>query len=122
MLQQLLSSLPELLALEQLDTRAELYQYLQLYATYTYYSILISHTVFITCFTMPTAGRTVVNTLKSGDVTFFPQGLVRTEYNMGCSKAVLLLANSSEDYGVSLITTRFGVLASLPREPLAGAL
>ncbi|KAG5176054.1 cupin-like protein [Tribonema minus] len=67
-------------------------------------------------------GRTVVNTLHTGDVTFSPRGLVRLEYNMACTPAILLTAINSEDYGVTLLTTPFGALATLPSEPVAGAI
>ena len=49
----------------------------------------------------------VVNDLYQGDVSFFPQGLIHYQQNLGCEPATLLAALSNEDPGVVTITTRF---------------
>ncbi|CAM9966236.1 unnamed protein product, partial [Choristocarpus tenellus] len=57
----------------------------------------------------------VVNDLNYGEVTFFPQGLIHYQQNLGCEPLRLIAALSSEDPGVVTVTTRF---FELPEEAL----
>ena len=59
--------------------------------------------------------RAIINDISQGDVTFFPQGLVHYQQNLGCSPATFVAALSSEDPGVSYITTN---LFNLPIEAI----
>ena len=54
----------------------------------------------------------VVNDLYQGDVTFFPQGLIHYQQNLGCEPATFLAALNNEDPGAVTITTRFFELPS----------
>ncbi|CAM9752540.1 unnamed protein product, partial [Ectocarpus sp. 13 AM-2016] len=49
----------------------------------------------------------VVNDLSQGDVTFFPQGLIHYEQNLGCEPVTFLAALNNDDPGAVTITTRF---------------
>eukprot|EP00752_Nemacystus_decipiens_P001668 g1620.t1 len=61
----------------------------------------------------------VVNDLSQGDVTFFPQGLIHYQQNLGCEPAAYLSALNSEDPGVVTIATRF---FELPTEAIQATL
>jgi len=50
--------------------------------------------------------RDVQNDLRTGQVTFFPQGLIHLEQNLGCQNATFLSALNSEDPGVNTVTLR----------------
>ncbi|KAJ1454285.1 RmlC-like cupin domain-containing protein, partial [Pelagophyceae sp. CCMP2097] len=63
--------------------------------------------------------RTIVNDLQTGSVTFFPQGLIHYQQNLGCKPATYISALNSEDPGVVTITTRF---FELPPEAAADSL
>ncbi|CAM9871595.1 unnamed protein product, partial [Ectocarpus sp. 8 AP-2014] len=54
----------------------------------------------------------VVNDLSQGDVTFFPQGLIHYEQNLGCEPVTFLAALNNDDPGAVTITTRFFELPS----------
>ncbi|KAG5189234.1 hypothetical protein JKP88DRAFT_302392 [Tribonema minus] len=65
-------------------------------------------------------GRGIVNAAMTGQVSLFPQGLVHSNTNLGCSRAVLLAAFNSEDPGVLTITNQ--ALPNLPPDELAASL
>jgi len=50
--------------------------------------------------------RDVLNNLQPGQVTFFPQGLIHFEQNMGCDDIFFISALNSEDPGVNTVTLR----------------
>jgi len=50
--------------------------------------------------------RDVQNDLQTGQVTFFPQGLIHTQQNLGCDVATLIAAFNSEDPGVNTVSLR----------------
>lgn len=60
-------------------------------------------------------GRTVLNELYSGFMTFFPQGLIHYQQNVSCKPAKYISALNSEDPGVVTISSR---LFELPDEAL----
>eukprot|EP00921_Rhytidocystis_pertsovi_P013518 GHVQ01021879.1.p1 GENE.GHVQ01021879.1~~GHVQ01021879.1.p1 ORF type:complete len:283 (+),score=45.51 GHVQ01021879.1:648-1496(+) len=60
-------------------------------------------------------GEAVINRLYQGQVTFFPQGLIHYQQNMGCYEAVYLSALNSEDPGVITVATQ---LFTLPNDTL----
>ncbi|KAG5185187.1 cupin-like protein [Tribonema minus] len=49
--------------------------------------------------------RAITNTVTTGQATFFPQGLVHMQVNMGCTPATMIAALGSDDFGVQTITT-----------------
>ena len=57
----------------------------------------------------------ILNNLTKGQATFFPQGLVHFEQNLGCTPAVFLSSFGSEDPGVLQIANR---LFDLPQQAL----
>eukprot|EP00921_Rhytidocystis_pertsovi_P001920 GHVQ01003257.1.p1 GENE.GHVQ01003257.1~~GHVQ01003257.1.p1 ORF type:complete len:277 (+),score=31.97 GHVQ01003257.1:976-1806(+) len=60
-------------------------------------------------------GEAVINTLHKGEVTFFPQGLIHYQQNLGCKEAVYIASLNSEDPGVITAATQ---LFTLPNEAL----
>jgi len=50
--------------------------------------------------------RDVQNDIYPGQVTFFPQGLIHLEQNLGCDDVTFLSALNSEDPGVNTVTLR----------------
>ena len=66
--------------------------------------------------------RAIINDISQGDVTFFPQGLIHYQQNLGCSPATFVNAFSSEDPGIDTITRSFfnlpaeAVKASMPND------
>jgi len=50
--------------------------------------------------------RDIVNDLAAGQVTFFPQGLIHFQQNLGCDTLTFLSALNSEDPGVNTVTLR----------------
>mmetsp|Transcript_19693 Transcript_19693/g.25959 ORF Transcript_19693/g.25959 Transcript_19693/m.25959 type:complete len:226 (-) Transcript_19693:53-730(-) len=71
-----------------------------------------------TAFLEENGGRTIVNLVGDGEVTFFPEGLIHYQQNLGCEPIQFLSALNSEDPGVVTITTR---LFTLPDEALASS-
>lgn len=61
------------------------------------------------------SGRTLINDISVGQVTFFPQGLIHYQQNLGCDRAEYISALNSEDPGVVTISTR---TFTLPKEAL----
>ncbi|CAM9823047.1 unnamed protein product [Ectocarpus sp. 4 AP-2014] len=61
----------------------------------------------------------VVNDLSQGDVSFFPQGLIHYEQNLGCEPVTFLAALNNDDPGAVTITTRF---FELPSEAIQASL
>lgn len=49
----------------------------------------------------------VVNVLSHGNVTFFPQGLIHHEQNLGYEPVTFLTALNNDDHGAVTISTRF---------------
>jgi oxalate decarboxylase/phosphoglucose isomerase-like protein (cupin superfamily) len=62
-------------------------------------------------------GRTILNSISSGDVTIIPEGLVHFATNFGCEDVSFISALNSEDPGVSAITNVF----NFPSLAIAGA-
>lgn len=62
--------------------------------------------------------RVVVNDLKAGEATFFPQGLIHYQQNLGCEKLTFIAALNSEDPGTVTIPTH---LFDLPQEAIAAS-
>eukprot|EP00921_Rhytidocystis_pertsovi_P006216 GHVQ01010591.1.p1 GENE.GHVQ01010591.1~~GHVQ01010591.1.p1 ORF type:complete len:244 (-),score=30.90 GHVQ01010591.1:1337-2068(-) len=60
-------------------------------------------------------GVAVIDTLRKGQVTFIPFGLIHFVQNMGCYEAVILAAFNNEDPGVVTTATQ---LFTLPNEAL----
>ena len=60
-------------------------------------------------------GRTIINDIKEGDVTFFPQGLIHYQQNLGCDTVQYLSALNSEDPGVVTLSNQ---VFTLPIESL----
>jgi len=71
-----------------------------------------------TAFLEENGGRTIVNLVGEGEVTFFPEGLIHYQQNLGCEPVQFLSALNNEDPGVVTITTR---LFTLPDEALASS-
>jgi oxalate decarboxylase/phosphoglucose isomerase-like protein (cupin superfamily) len=61
-------------------------------------------------------GRTFVHDIKAGEVTFYPQGLVHYQQNLGCDTVTFLAAFSHDDPGFFDESLR---LFTLPDEALA---
>ena len=64
-------------------------------------------------------GRVISNVMRQGHVTFFPQGLIHYQQNLGCTTANYISALNHEDPGVVTISTLF---FRLPMEAIASAL
>ena len=77
--------------------------------------ILVVKGTFQTAFVEENNGRTIINTLTAGQSTFFPQGLIHQEHNIGCEEAIFVSAFSSEDPGALTVSTR---MFTLPDESL----
>lgn len=58
---------------------------------------------------------TIINDVTAGDVTFFPQGLIRYQQNLGCEEVIVVGGGSSEDPGVAQVV---GSFFSLPVEAI----
>ena len=65
-----------------------------------------------TAFVEENGGRTVVNDINYGQITFFPEGLIHYQQNLGCEPVEFLSALNSEDPGVITISTRTFTLPS----------
>lgn len=73
-----------------------------------------------TGFVEENGGRVVINKgLRSGQSTFFPQGLIHYQQNMGCRTVHFLSALNSEDPGVVTSANQF---FRFPDEALAASL
>ncbi|KAG5190197.1 RmlC-like cupin domain-containing protein [Tribonema minus] len=59
----------------------------------------------LTAFVEENGGRTIENTIVTGEAAFFPQGLTHVQVNMGCTPATMIAALGSDDFGVQTITT-----------------
>lgn len=59
----------------------------------------------LTAFVEENGGRTITNTITTGNAAFFPQGLAHVQVNMGCTPATMIAALGSDDFGVQTITT-----------------
>jgi oxalate decarboxylase/phosphoglucose isomerase-like protein (cupin superfamily) len=59
-----------------------------------------------TAFVEENGGRLITNDITRGQVTFFPQGLVHYQQNLGCSPVVFLSALNSEDPGVLSVASQ----------------
>lgn len=64
-------------------------------------------------------GRVISNVIGQGEVTFFPQGLIHYQQNLGCTTANYISGLNHEDPGVVTISTNF---FRLPMEAVASAL
>lgn len=83
-------------------------------ATEVIYLIKGSH--LRTAFVEENGGRTITNDLSTGQTTFFPQGLIHYQQNLGCKEAVFLASLNNEDPGVVTTAKR---LFSLDESALA---
>jgi len=63
--------------------------------------------------------RTIVNNIREGQVTFFPQGTIHYQQNLGCKRATYISTLNSEDPGVITITTKF---FDFPKEAVQSSL
>lgn len=70
-------------------------------------------------FTEENGGRVISNIMRQGHVTFFPQGLIHYQQNLGCETANYISALNHADPGVVTITTQF---FRLPEEAIGSAL
>ena len=61
---------------------------------------------FQTGFLEENEGRLILNNLTQGETTFFPQGLIHFEQNLGCTQATFLSAFNHEDPGVLTLPNR----------------
>eukprot|EP00611_Tribonema_gayanum_P022692 TRINITY_DN460_c0_g1_i2.p1 TRINITY_DN460_c0_g1~~TRINITY_DN460_c0_g1_i2.p1 ORF type:complete len:243 (+),score=79.88 TRINITY_DN460_c0_g1_i2:358-1086(+) len=59
----------------------------------------------LTAFVEENGGRTIENTIVTGEAAFFPQGLTHVQVNMGCAPATMIAALGSDDFGVQTITS-----------------
>eukprot|EP00611_Tribonema_gayanum_P022697 TRINITY_DN460_c0_g1_i7.p4 TRINITY_DN460_c0_g1~~TRINITY_DN460_c0_g1_i7.p4 ORF type:complete len:146 (+),score=59.25 TRINITY_DN460_c0_g1_i7:752-1189(+) len=59
----------------------------------------------LTAFVEENGGRTIENTIVTGEAAFFPQGLTHVQVNMGCTPATMIAALGSDDFGLQTITT-----------------
>ncbi|KNC85977.1 hypothetical protein SARC_01853 [Sphaeroforma arctica JP610] len=64
------------------------------------------------------SGRTVINDIKADQSTFFPQGLLHYQQNMGCEPAGFISILDSSDPGLLVIAA---AVAGLPEEAIAAA-
>ncbi|CAM9169943.1 unnamed protein product, partial [Heterosigma akashiwo] len=51
-------------------------------------------------------GRTIVNTIGTGEATFFPEGLIHYQQNLGCEQVQYISGLNHEDPGVLTVSTR----------------
>ena len=65
------------------------------------------------------SGRTLVNDISAGMTTFFPEGLIHYQQNLGCEPVEYVSALNSEDPGVLTISQR---TLTLPDEALLATL
>lgn len=72
-----------------------------------------------TSFVEENGGRVIVNDISEGMVTFFPQGLMHYQQNLGCETANYISGLNHEDPGVVTITTTF---FRFPFEAIASSL
>ena len=73
---------------------------------------------FQTGFLEENDGRIILNNLKQGETTFFPQGLIHFEQNLGCTQATFLSAFNHEDPGVLTLPNR---LFDIPMQALTSS-
>jgi oxalate decarboxylase/phosphoglucose isomerase-like protein (cupin superfamily) len=73
---------------------------------------------FQTGFLEENDARLILNNLTQGETTFFPQGLIHFEQNLGCTNATFLSAFNHEDPGVLTITNR---LFDIPTQALTSS-
>ena len=67
---------------------------------------VIKGSKLVTAFVEENGGRAIVNELSAGQATFFPQGLIHYQQNLGCETAEYISALNSEDPGVVTISTQ----------------
>ena len=58
-------------------------------------------------FSEENSGRQIINTIKSGQVAFIPQGLIHFLQNLDCHTANFISALNNEDFGITTITNMF---------------
>lgn len=80
--------------------------------------IYVVYGQFQTAFVEENEGRTILNNLVEGETTFFPQGLIHFEQNLGCTKAAFLAAFNSEDPGLLTLPNR---LFTIPIQALTSS-
>ena len=64
--------------------------------------------------------RTVMETLKAGQMTIFPQASIHTMMNVGCENAQLVSALSSDDAGTNNLANAFFALPTNITDPIIG--
>eukprot|EP00122_Pirum_gemmata_P000414 Pgem_evm1s365 len=72
-----------------------------------------------TVFAEENGGRIITNDITNDTTTFFPQGLMHYQQNMGCDTIAFASSLNSADPGVQTITTQF---FKFPIEGVAGSL
>ena len=73
---------------------------------------------FQTGFVEENGGRLILNNVSKGQLTFFPEGLIHFEQNLGCSNATFYSAFNSEDPGVLTLPNR---LFEIPLQALTSS-
>ena len=73
---------------------------------------------FQTGFVEENGGRVILNNVTKGQLTFFPEGLIHFEQNLGCSNATFYSAFNSEDPGVITLPNR---LLDIPIQALTSS-
>jgi len=74
---------------------------------------VINATELVVGFVEENGGRTVENTLKTGQLSFVPKGLMHWHYNAGCEDAVFLSTFNHEDPGVvTIVNALFDINAT----------
>jgi len=73
---------------------------------------------FQTGFLEENEARFILNNLTQGETTFFPQGLIHFEQNLGCTNATFLSAFNHEDPGVQTLPNR---LFDIPMQALTSS-
>eukprot|EP00121_Abeoforma_whisleri_P012111 Awhi_evm1s11179 len=72
-----------------------------------------------TVFAAENGGPVITNDITNDTSTFFPQGLIHYQQNMGCDTVAFISKLNSADPGVQTITSNF---FALPIEQVAGSL
>eukprot|EP00122_Pirum_gemmata_P005228 Pgem_evm4s4769 len=80
---------------------------------------VISGSNLRTGFVEENSGRVVINDISSDSSTFFPEGLMHYQQNLGCEPVEFVSMLNNADPGVQTITTQF---FQFPKEALEGAL
>lgn len=68
---------------------------------------VINGSNLMTAFIEENGGRVIENVIGEGQVTFFPQGLMHYQQNLGCETANYISGLNHEDPGVVTISTNF---------------